>query len=662
LQRARVHYAGLPESPAQTYALLTLQLVKGVFVTMARQEPEGWAALMQVLGPEQPQAALELRDLMQWAAGCIAAAAAAPRIDEPRMVQDLLSILGGIEVDEVHAYILTLWPRLESLRRDAMRAFVRQGRWDAAFSWAQGCQRQPAAMSAEQPGWQVAKEAASERRTDFDPWLLGAALVDPVEWIQLQWVGARLTWQRLSKVEHPRTSSLWAGYQAVCDAAERWRMAEAAELAAAALRQFEALAAPSVADASARGFIRLAQGIVLGWIAMTHIADFEVSWKALLEGLEGPLPLALAVAGIQGSVRLLDSTRHPDEREALVACVEDMAPSLPAVRSVAVALRAWVQAVPASLPPPVEPPTPREVPSMASLAAWMARTSHVRVMASREDGGDLLLECREPGALEALHRYLAVSEDPDTFGHCMCDGEERIELWEGDDSIVKFSLHHGIAIRCSQWQTDAALLDGKALVTWLSDHGVADPLVRLQEQERSQAEEVARLDQWQAAMPDCLTAFWSRLGETGWATFSPQQASPSGGRAVLKSPTPLQQELLDALEAAYPSVTERVRTLLAWYGSPTHDQWSGFPSYEALPGDLLLVWPTRLLVDALIEPLSRDVLEGAARLFAGWNFRRDRPDDLTLLPSALRQRLLAHSLQSTNEDKLARARSAFGAK
>jgi|SRR6185295_15705735 len=52
-------------------------------------------------------------------------------------------------------------------------------------------------------------------------------------------------------------------------------------------------------------------------------------------------------------------------------------------------------------------------------------------------------------------------------------------------------------------------------------------------------------------------------------------------------------------------------------------------------------------------------LEGAARLFGGWEFGQRRPDDLDALPADLKKRLLDHSLKSSDADKLGRAKHAF---
>jgi hypothetical protein len=75
---------------------------------------------------------------------------------------------------------------------------------------------------------------------------------------------------------------------------------------------------------------------------------------------------------------------------------------------------------------------------------------------------------------------------------------------------------------------------------------------------------------------------------------------------------------------------------------------------------LLLTHSTAELLAAIqATPLDSSQVEGAARLFGGWTFHQERPQDGALLPPELRKRLLEHSLASTDEDKKDRARKAF---
>jgi len=146
-------------------------------------------------------------------------------------------------------------------------------------------------------------------------------------------------------------------------------------------------------------------------------------------------------------------------------------------------------------------------------------------------------------------------------------------------------------------------------------------------------------ERWSAATPPCLKGFET----TKPAPFSGDDLPP----------------LLLALEAAYPDGNARIRALLAWFGSG-EGPWSGFPSYESVPENLLMTFPMDDLLRALELPeLTHAHLEGAARLFGGWQFGTKRGQDLARLPGPLRKRLLEHSMASTDSDKRSRAQAAF---
>lgn len=114
-----------------------------------------------------------------------------------------------------------------------------------------------------------------------------------------------------------------------------------------------------------------------------------------------------------------------------------------------------------------------------------------------------------------------------------------------------------------------------------------------------------------------------------------------------------------ALSKEYPKTPDRIRALLGWYGSGS-GPWSGFPSYKAVAQELLFDFKTDEVIGAVAgHDLSEAQLEGAARFFADWEFGQRRPKDQDRLPPDLRQRLLAHSLESDDNDKRARAKRAF---
>ncbi|HEV8577488.1 MAG TPA: hypothetical protein VGX68_00280 [Thermoanaerobaculia bacterium] len=149
--------------------------------------------------------------------------------------------------------------------------------------------------------------------------------------------------------------------------------------------------------------------------------------------------------------------------------------------------------------------------------------------------------------------------------------------------------------------------------------------------------------------------------EAGWRAAMPKSIVPLWENVMRSELSPDLGPLRFAIAKEFPDPRQRSLALFAWFGSG-EGPWSGFPSYESIAEELLLDLPTaELIAAAQTEGLSERQLEGAARLFGGWEFGQRRPNDRNALPAALKKELLDHSLKSTDEDKLKRARYAFEA-
>lgn len=289
-------------------------------------------------------------------------------------------------------------------------------------------------------------------------------------------------------------------------------------------------------------------------------------------------------------------------------------------------------------------PVGRIAPSQAKLAEVLARTTRVRIVSiAPADGGNVLLDTSAPEHLADLRRYLAIVEDPSYF-HCMCMGTERFELYEGDLQIAFIGLHHGESIRWTNvWESDALLADPEGMVRWLARVGVEGPLREAERASTGAARYRAQRADWLRAMPSSLAPFRGALDD-----------------AVPGQPLRGAEVMIAALRAEHPAPGAAIRALFAWFGSGA-GPWDGFPSYEAGPEALLLVHDTRALLSALEgRTLSDAEAQGAARLFGGYSFRRDRPEDARLLPPALRAVLLEAGLRTTDADRIEQARAAFG--
>jgi hypothetical protein len=284
-------------------------------------------------------------------------------------------------------------------------------------------------------------------------------------------------------------------------------------------------------------------------------------------------------------------------------------------------------------------------PTQASLDALLADVTRVRVVpfANLVKGAKepkVLLDTSDPASLASFRRCFAIFEDPDSFGHCMCFGDPHIELYAGDRLAATLGYHHGFTVRWDAWKHDAQLKEPDRLLDWMSAHGVHGPRAEVEAAQRRAEESARQAERWLAAMPECLRPFWGQLDPF------PDPA--------------LHGASLDALRAAHPSPEAQVLALLGWFGSGA-GPWSGYPSYEAAPEQLLLHYPTQLLVEALTATApTAPQWAGAARYFAGWDFRKTKQGDGQLLPAGLKQQLLKAAEATGIADNVERAKRAYG--
>lgn len=282
------------------------------------------------------------------------------------------------------------------------------------------------------------------------------------------------------------------------------------------------------------------------------------------------------------------------------------------------------------------PPEWREV-DIAGLKAEIARADTITVTPDPYSAMVLYRSADRKDIAGFAEALQLAQPEPGTGFHCMCVGSPAIRLYRGETELVLITNHHGKSVRASLWSSDVMLQDVERWLQWFDERGIAGPRREAEEAaERAKRSEMA-YSRWLTAMPSCLRPFWRP--DINWGR--PQDAEP----------------LRKALSEAISDPRERAQALFAWYGSGM-GPWSGFPAYEEGAENLLLDLSVPVLIAAAEDPaLTGAQLEGAARLFGGWYFykRHGRP----VLPEALRQKLLEHSLKSSDTDRTERAKRAF---
>lgn len=261
------------------------------------------------------------------------------------------------------------------------------------------------------------------------------------------------------------------------------------------------------------------------------------------------------------------------------------------------------------------------------------------------DDEKTLLDINDPQEVAKLIDRIRVGVG---FGSCLCCGGPTMEFYRQDQLVASLAIQHGRKLRWHEgfWSGDAPLIfdSSEFLLKWLAERGVDGPMKEVETTASISREDAIAEDRWRAAMPESLKPFWSVTmgGPYDWGSQK--------------------SEWQAALNRQIKDEKPRILALLEWYGSGK-GPWSGFPSYETVAEDLLLLHQTNSILKSIDNSeLTDRQIEGAARLFAGFKFFQERPEDLRLLPASLKQQLLEHSLKSDDEDKKSRAKSAFETK
>jgi hypothetical protein len=235
-----------------------------------------------------------------------------------------------------------------------------------------------------------------------------------------------------------------------------------------------------------------------------------------------------------------------------------------------------------------------------------------------------------------------IIQPPQEWFRCACLPSTDIRLLRNKKEIGTVSIYEGIIIEFPGWDSHARINDKERWFKWLDERNVHGPHDQDEQNEKTQREDEAASKRWEESMPESLRPLWSKVVQN----MQPGETTDT--------------EALDsALAQQFPDTPKRIRALLGWYGSGA-GPWSGFPMYEEVAERMLLEYQTAELLDAIHgAALGEAETEGAARLFGGWSFKSSRPGDKAMIPADLKRTLLEHSLKSSDQDKLGRARDAF---
>lgn len=272
----------------------------------------------------------------------------------------------------------------------------------------------------------------------------------------------------------------------------------------------------------------------------------------------------------------------------------------------------------------------------------LVRSADRIVVAYGSDGEKkVLFDSSQKTDLEEFLSAL-VLEIPEEWRSSIC-ADPTVTLYKDGKEIVSIGDVSGREVKTSVWDGNAVIEDQERWLRWFDERNM--PMVRNERDqavasEKKYAEEEAR---WYAAMPGGIKEPFEEQRYYLYGVPSPK----------------LNKTVMSILEKEYPDKIERIAALLYWFGSGA-GPWSGYPSYESIAEGYLLTFTTQDILAALNgRQLNDRHVEGASRLFAGWDFYRTRPQDLDLIPKAMKERFLDYALKSGDEDKIERVKAAF---
>ena len=109
----------------------------------------------------------------------------------------------------------------------------------------------------------------------------------------------------------------------------------------------------------------------------------------------------------------------------------------------------------------------------SALDSVLRDTCHVRLVeVSAARRRDVVVDLTRQGERDRLRKAMAVRSVAGLA--CACMGDVRFELLDARrERIAVVLLHHGITLAWGDWDGHGVLADGRALLRWLDEQGLA---------------------------------------------------------------------------------------------------------------------------------------------------------------------------------------------
>ncbi|QJB35055.1 hypothetical protein HF324_28490 [Chitinophaga oryzae] len=226
---------------------------------------------------------------------------------------------------------------------------------------------------------------------------------------------------------------------------------------------------------------------------------------------------------------------------------------------------------------------------------------------------NVLLHLTQTADVSRLGQLLEIDEANTGF-YCMCPGTYAIELHSRGKMRHIIGFHHEVSIRYSGWNGDAALSNNEALLAFLSELGFSRPWEDYMQARRNrQADQVAE-ENWFSTAPKTFRKYRDKMGglETGYLPA-----------------------LIQDLDNEIPDRQQQIVALLRTYGQ-SDKFWSGYPSYESVPEDILKTFDIKNIIHAYLQSdRNYKTRAGLGRFLCSFDFKTIRKNFLKNIPPAV---------------------------
>lgn len=218
----------------------------------------------------------------------------------------------------------------------------------------------------------------------------------------------------------------------------------------------------------------------------------------------------------------------------------------------------------------------------------------------------ILLTITAADNIQMLHQLMEIDEN-NRMGSCLCLGTYAIELHSNNQLLSTIGFHHEVSIRYENWKGDAGLARIDELLHFLADLGFTAPLAERIQQKRNMEKDRVAERKWLEVAPKCFSKYWTQIKGVDNSYYT---------------------SLINYLNVEIPDKRKQIIALLQTFGK-TDNFWTGYPSYEELPNDILKTFEIKDIIEAYTQSdRNYKTRMGLGRFLCSYELKKSRQDHI----------------------------------